>query len=180
MNMSQDIVLSKLRKGVQKFEVTACTLSAVWQEWVMFYTFYLQAFTLPWARWTKWNKCLVPWPYLRNSLLYCIILLIIVFLRSANEKIMSVWDSVDDCGVCVCVRVSTLYCNIFSNNHSVNCYFLSQCIFSKLSTLSSGEKRWNLRPPSIVVFEDWFCSFCHHAHCRLPKCGLFRFPSSPH
>ncbi len=78
--------------------------------------------------------------------------------------------------------VSTIYCNIFSNSHSVNCFSVTSCLslsllFSycsqkKLSTLNEIWRKtyveilWFL---SIAVFEDWFCCFCLHAHCSVPN-----------
>lgn len=77
--------------------------------------------------------------------------------------------------VCTWECLSTIYCNTFSNNHCVNCscYFPSLSFLSVLSENCQPSKTSVeiLRLPSIVVFEDWFCCFCLHAHCTVPKCS---------
>lgn len=40
--------------------------------------------------------------------------------------------------VCVCVCVSTVYCNIFSNNHSINCFSVTFSLSLFLSALSEN------------------------------------------
>lgn len=85
------------------------------------------------------------------------------------------------------VCVSTIYCNIFSNNNCVNSFSVASLrlslfllnAFRKLSTLNEIWRKPMLKFCSshrLWCFEDWFCCFCLHTHCSVPKYRLTVIP----
>lgn len=70
---------------------------------------------------------------------------------------------------------ASIHCNVFSNNHFVNCFSVasfSLCFQKTANSQCDLTKTYVeiLRLPSIMMFEDWFCCFCLHAYCSVANC----------